>query len=88
MSYQSSEQKKEVFRRYLEKNQVIDALTRALVSIYEEPDRPENPVDYIKKALGGPSHADFEALKSENEQLRAEVEGLKKRLGEAPAAAS
>jgi hypothetical protein len=87
MSYQSSEQKKEVFRRYLEKNQVIDALTKALVNIYEEPERPDQPVEYIKKALGGPSQADFEALKAENEQLRAEVEALKKRLGEQPAAA-
>jgi len=87
MSYQSSEQKKEVFRRYLEKNQVIDALTKALVNIYEEPERPDQPVEYIKKALGGPSQADFEALKAENDQLRAEVEALKKRLGEQPAAA-
>ena len=87
MSYQSSEQKKEVFRRYLEKNQVIDALTKALVNIYEEPERPDQPVEYIKKALGGPSQADYEALKAENDQLRAEVEALKKRLGEQPASA-
>ena len=87
MSYQSSEQKKEVFRRYLEKNQVIDALTKALVNIYEEPERPDQPVEYIKKALGGPSQADYEALKAENEQRRAEVEALKKRLGEQPASA-
>ena len=47
---------------------------------------PDQPVEYIKKALGGPSQADYEALKAENDQLRAEVEALKKRLGEQPAA--
>ena len=79
MSYQSSEAKKEEFRKYLEKSNVIDALTKALVNLYEEPDKPEKPVDFIKRVLGGPSSADYEALKAENEQLRNELESLKKR---------
>ena len=83
MSYQSSEAKKEEFRKYLESNHVIDALTKALVNLYEEPDKPEKPVDFIKRVLGGPSSADFEALKSENEQLRSENEQLRKRLNDA-----
>ncbi len=45
----------EEFRKYLEKSNVIDALTKVLVTLYEEPDRPEKPVEFIKKALGGPS---------------------------------
>lgn len=83
MSYRSSEAKKEEFRKYLETNQVIDALTRVLVNLYEEPDKPEEPVEYIKRVLGGASAADYEALQQENAQLRAEVEALKKRLSEA-----
>lgn len=82
MSYRSSEAKKEEFRKYLETNQVIDALTRVLVNLYEEPDKPDEPVEYIKKVLGGASAADYEALQQENAQLRAEVESLKKRLNE------
>lgn len=82
MSYRSSEAKKEEFRKYLETNQVIDALTRVLVNLYEEPDKPDEPVEYIKKVLGGASAADYEALQQENAQLRAEVESLKKRLSE------
>ena len=55
MAYQSSESKKEEFRKYLEKSNVLAALTKVLVSLYEEPDRPDKPVEFIKKALGGPS---------------------------------
>lgn len=80
MSYQSSEAKKEEFRKYLEKSNVIDALTKALVNLYEEPDKPEKPVDFIKRVLGGPSAQDYETLKEENERLRAENESYKKRL--------
>lgn len=47
MSYQSSETKKEEFRKYLEKTNVIDILTKALVNLYEEPERPEKPAEFI-----------------------------------------
>ncbi|CAN0348881.1 unnamed protein product, partial [Ectocarpus sp. 13 AM-2016] len=43
------ESKKEEFRKYLEKSGVIDALTKVLVGLYEEPERPPNAVDYIKR---------------------------------------
>ena len=86
MAYQSSEAKKEEFRKYLEKSNVIDALTKALVNLYEEPERPDKPVEYIKKVLGGPSQDDYERLKSDNERLQQEVEQLRKRLGESGAA--
>ncbi|KAG5467666.1 hypothetical protein CUR178_01312 [Leishmania enriettii] len=80
MSYRSSEAKKEEFRKYLESTQVVDALTRVLVNLYEEEEKPEDPVDYIKRVLGGASAADYEALQHENARLRAEVELLKKQL--------
>eukprot|EP00796_Vickermania_ingenoplastis_P005473 gene5472-3947_t len=82
MPYRSSEAKKEEFRKYLESSQVVDALTRVLVNLYEEPDRPEDPVEYVKKVLGGASAADYEALQQENARLRAEVESLKKKVAE------
>ncbi|EPY34154.1 hypothetical protein STCU_01817 [Strigomonas culicis] len=82
MSYHSSEAKKEEFRKYLETNQVIDSLTRVLVNLYEEPEKPDQPVEYIKRILGGASAADYEALQQENARLRAEVETLRKKLNE------
>ncbi|TPX38122.1 hypothetical protein SmJEL517_g00355 [Synchytrium microbalum] len=91
MSYQASvqqggrnaaDQKKEDFRKYLEKNGITDALTKVLVGLYEEPEKPENPVDFIKQFLGGPSNVDVEALKHENEDLRRKVDELQARLDE------
>ncbi|KAI9355341.1 hypothetical protein DFJ73DRAFT_775439 [Zopfochytrium polystomum] len=74
------DQKKEDFRKYLEKNGIIDALTKVLVGLYEEPEKPENPVDFIKQFLGGPSDVDVEALKNENEELRRRVDELQAKL--------
>jgi hypothetical protein len=58
---QTPESKKEEFRKYLEKSGVIDALTKVLVGLYEEPERPANAVDYIKRYMGAPTGVDVEA---------------------------
>ena len=77
-SVQTTEAKKEEFRTYLEKAGVIDQLTKVLVGLYEEPEKPGNAVDFIKKCLGAPSDTDVEELRAENEELKrkkAELEG-------------
>ena len=42
---QTTESKKEEFRKYLEKAGVIDQLTRVLVGLYEEPEKPQNAIE-------------------------------------------
>lgn len=74
--------KKEDYRRYLEKTGVLDALTKVLVGLYEEPERPVHPLDYIRRYLGAPTAVDVEGLKRENEALKQQVERLKKQAGE------
>ena len=69
-SYQTPDSKKEEFRKYLEKSGVIDALTKVLVGLYEEPERPPNAVDYIKRYMGAPTGIDVEAIRAENESLK------------------
>mmetsp|Transcript_21861 Transcript_21861/g.39472 ORF Transcript_21861/g.39472 Transcript_21861/m.39472 type:complete len:99 (-) Transcript_21861:225-521(-) len=81
-SYQTPDSKKEEYRKYLEKSGVIDALTKVLVGLYEEPDRPVNAVDYIKRYMGAPANVDVEALKNDNQELKAEVMDLKKTVEE------
>jgi len=76
-NYQTPDSKKEEFRKYLEKSGVIDALTKVLVGLYEEPERPPNAVDYIKRYMGAPTGVDVEAMRTENEQLRKEREELR-----------
>ncbi len=54
-----------------------------LVGLYEEPERPSSAVDYVKKYMGAASGVDVEALRSENERLKAEVASLQYQLAEA-----
>ena len=49
-----------------------------LVGLYEEPERPPNAVEYVKKIMGAPVGVDVDALRAENEQLRQMVDRLTK----------
>ncbi|CAL9691716.1 unnamed protein product [Knipowitschia caucasica] len=68
----SNESKREQFRRYLEKSGILDTLTSVLVALYEENDKPNNALDFIKLHLGaaGPEPADTEALRMELSDLQ------------------
>ncbi|XP_058475051.1 c-Myc-binding protein-like [Solea solea] len=70
--YRAPEAKREQFRRYLEKSGVLDTLTSVLVALYEETDKPNNALDFIKLHLGaaGPEPADSETLRSEMADLQ------------------
>ncbi|XP_055749818.1 c-Myc-binding protein-like isoform X1 [Salvelinus fontinalis] len=92
--YRGSESKREQFRRYLEKAGVLDTLTNVLlfavlVALYEETEKPNNALDFLKHHLGvaGVETADAEALRlgvSELQQkcdlLTEENKELRKRL--------
>merc|ERR1711981_10139 len=80
MSVQTTEAKKEEFRNYLEKAGVIDQLTKVLVGLYEEPEKPGNAIEFIKKSLGAPSDTDVEQLKADNEELRRTKVELEKKI--------
>ena len=80
MSVQTTEQKKEEFRKYLERTGVIDQLTKVLVGLYEEPDKPVHAIEFIKRTLGAPSNTDVEQLKAENEDLRRQKQELEKKI--------
>ena len=47
------------------------------MGLYEEPERPQNAIDYIKRYIGAPQNVDVEGLKRENDMLKAEVERLR-----------
>ena len=80
MSVQTTEQKKEEFRKYLEKTGVIDQLTKVLVGLYEEPEKPGNVIEFIKRSLGAPSDTDIDQLMSENEELKRQRAELEKQI--------
>ncbi|XP_066573650.1 C-Myc-binding protein [Amia ocellicauda] len=74
--YRASESKREQFRRYLEKAGVLDSLTNVLIALYEENEKPNNALDFLKQHLGvsGPEAADVEALRVELAELRQKYE--------------
>ncbi|KXJ17086.1 c-Myc-binding protein isoform X2 [Exaiptasia diaphana] len=76
--YRVADSKREEFRKYLEKAGVLDALTKVLVNLYEEPEKPSNALDFVQMHLhgGGPDGADVEALKLEVAELKQTVEQL------------
>jgi hypothetical protein len=51
-AYKPADSKREEFRKYLEKSGVLDALTKTLVTLYEESDKPNDALDFLKKNLG------------------------------------
>jgi len=53
-----------------------------LVGLYEEPERPPNAVDYVKRYMGAPTGVDVEAIRSENDSLKKEVAELKATIEE------
>ena len=76
-TFESPDARKEEFRRYLERSGVIDALTKVLVGLYEEPEKPAQALDFIKMTLGAPTGVDVEAIRAENDNLKKEVAELK-----------
>ena len=59
---------------------MIDQLTKVLVGLYEEPEKPQNAVDFIKRSLGAPQESDVDHLKAENEELKRNVTELQTRV--------
>ena len=56
-----------------------------LVGLYEEPERPPNAVEWVKKVLGAPVGVDVDALRADNERLKAMVASLQEQLEAAKA---
>jgi|TARA_B110000305_G_C18767896_1_gene328295 lipopolysaccharide biosynthesis regulator YciM len=59
---------------------VIDQLTKVLVGLYEEQEKPQNVIEFIKKSLGEPTDTDVEQLLAENESMKREKNELQKKI--------
>ncbi|XP_028280807.1 c-Myc-binding protein-like [Parambassis ranga] len=70
--HRGPDSKREQFRRYLEKAGVVDTLTSVLVTLYEQPEKPSNALEFVKQHLDavGKTSADTEALQQELIDLR------------------
>ena len=52
------------------------------MGLYEEPERPPNAVDYVKRYLGAPTGVDVEAIRAENDTLKKQNAELKETIEE------
>ncbi|XP_022199892.1 c-Myc-binding protein [Nilaparvata lugens] len=70
--------KREEFRKYLESSGVMDAMTNALVMLYEEADKPSDALGYVIKQLCSEraENAELEMLRQGVESLRIKVQTL------------
>jgi lipopolysaccharide biosynthesis regulator YciM len=59
---------------------VVDQLTKVLVGLYEEQEKPQNVIEFIKKSLGEPTDTDVEQLLAENESMKREKNELQKKI--------
>lgn len=77
-SYRPTDSKREEFRKYLERAGVMDALTKVLVSLYEEPEKPADALEYVRQNLSDnrPELAELEAVKAELEECKMKIESL------------
>ncbi|KAG3282799.1 MYC binding protein, transcript variant X1 [Ictidomys tridecemlineatus] len=74
--YKAADSKREQFRRYLEKSGVLDTLTKVLVALYEEPEKPNSALDFLKHHLGAatPENPEIELLRLELAEMKEKYE--------------
>lgn len=54
--------KRAEFRHYLEKSGVMDALSYALIKLYDEEVKPENPIAFVRRNFRRIDDADLDAF--------------------------
>ena len=52
------------------------------MSLYEEPEKPSDALDYVRKQLGSIVGVDIDGLRKENEQLSTKVKELTTQVAE------
>ncbi len=50
------------------------------MGLYEEPERPAQAVDFMRRSLGSGLGVDIDAIRAENESLKAQVASLQQQL--------
>ncbi|OMO72003.1 Peptidase C13, legumain [Corchorus capsularis] len=73
---EEKEAKKEAFRKYLESSGVLDALTKVLVALYEQNEKPSSALEFVQQKLGGPTASEYEKLQAELSDMQAKYNEL------------
>lgn len=60
------------YRKYLERAGVIDALSKALIKLYEEQNKPDDAIRFVRKFMceSCPDDEQFDLMKSDLEEAK------------------
>ncbi|XP_037822457.1 arginine kinase [Lucilia sericata] len=78
----SIESKRVQYRKYLERAGVIDALSKALIKLYEEQNKPDDAIRFVRKFMCEtcPDDAQFDAMKNDLETALKKISILEQDL--------
>ncbi|XP_013099601.2 arginine kinase [Stomoxys calcitrans] len=78
----SIESKRVQYRRYLERAGVIDALSKALIKLYEEQNKPEDAIRFVRRFMceSCPDDTQFDAMKADLEEANKTISKLEQDL--------
>lgn len=72
--------KREQFRKYLEKGNVIEVFNRAIIALNQLETLPEDPLAFVRENMGAPPHENIDKVIRENQDLTARVIRLKQEI--------
>ena len=70
------DQEHQDFKDYLDKSGTVSYLMKVLYDMFNERERPADPLGYIRTYLGVPPGTDIDSIKQENEELKLKCEEL------------
>ncbi|XP_016952522.1 arginine kinase [Drosophila biarmipes] len=78
----SIESKRVQYRKYLERAGVIDALSKALIKLYEEQNKPEDAIRFVRKFMceSCPDDAQYDVMKNDLEEAKTHISKLEQEL--------
>lgn len=74
------EMKESQFKKFLEEKGLNKVLADIMVYFYENVDKPEDPIAFIRNKLSTLNGQDIEIIKKENEEIKAKIEEAKTKL--------
>merc|ERR1712045_896287 len=69
--------RREEFRKYLEKEGILESLTKVLVALYEEPDKPSDALSFVRNNFAA---SEMQIMRSQVDNLTKEDEQLKTKI--------
>lgn len=76
------ESKRVQYRKYLERAGVIDALSKALIKLYEEQNKPEDAIRFVRKFMceSCPDDAQYDIMKNDLEVAKVTIARMEQEL--------